>query len=268
MTGVSYCAFGTVLTGVFPDAACGAELTEGLPAHWERCDGRAAVRTFRIQRSGDVSGESRYDLIDGDTPVIEGADTRRTAALLHGLFEYYVAEYATTHAFFHAGVVVRHGKAILMPGPSRAGKTTLAAALVRAGAGYGDDDLAAVDRNGCVRAMARPPRLRPDVATDYALPATLAGTAVADPVPVAAVLVLAYRPGPVLELRPLDRGGAAIRLVANCLNARHDPDLALRHAAAAVRGAWCGEGLRGDAVEAAAQILDRIDNLDLTRSAV
>lgn len=44
------------------------------------------------------------------------------------------AEFSTRKLFIHAGVVGWRGRAIVIPGRSLAGKTTLTAALVRAGA--------------------------------------------------------------------------------------------------------------------------------------
>ena len=48
----------------------------------------------------------------------------------------YVAENARRRVFIHAGVVAWKGKAILIPGRSFTGKTTLVAELVKAGASY------------------------------------------------------------------------------------------------------------------------------------
>src|ERR671929_229610 len=50
----------------------------------------------------------------------------------------------------HAGVVGWQGRAILIPGRSFSGKSTLVAALVRAGATYYSDEFAVLDERGRV----------------------------------------------------------------------------------------------------------------------
>src|SRR5579884_708898 len=60
----------------------------------------------------------------------------------------YVAEYARRRVFVHAGVVAHDGGAILIPAASRAGKSTLVAALLERGAHYLSDEYAVLDADG------------------------------------------------------------------------------------------------------------------------
>src|SRR6266849_5894476 len=59
-----------------------------------------------------------------------------------------VAEYAPRRIFVHAGVVGWKDRAILIPGMSYSGKTTLVDQLIRAGATYYSDEYAVVDPGG------------------------------------------------------------------------------------------------------------------------
>ena len=54
------------------------------------------------------------------------------------------------HLIFHAGAVACDGRAVLLPGSSNRGKSTLTTALVRAGYAYLTDEAAAVDAEGLV----------------------------------------------------------------------------------------------------------------------
>ena len=72
----------------------------------------------------------------------------------------YVAEFSTPHLMMHAGVVAWKGKAIVLPGTSHAGKTTLVTALVEAGATYYSDEYAVLDAKGHVSPYARRLSLR------------------------------------------------------------------------------------------------------------
>ena len=60
--------------------------------------------------------------------------------------------------FVHAGVVGWQGKAILIPGRSFSGKTTLVKALIEAGATYYSDEFAILDRQGLVHPYPLPLR--------------------------------------------------------------------------------------------------------------
>src|ERR1051326_5441095 len=52
----------------------------------------------------------------------------------------FIAEFARKRLFVHAGVVGWQGRALLLPGRTMAGKSSLVAALVRAGASYYSDE--------------------------------------------------------------------------------------------------------------------------------
>ena len=62
----------------------------------------------------------------------------------------------------HAGVVGWKGWALVLPGKSGAGKTTLVAELIRAGATYYSDEYAVLDERGRVHPYARPLAVRVD----------------------------------------------------------------------------------------------------------
>ena len=63
---------------------------------------------------------------------------------------------APTKLFVHAGVVAWRDRAILIPGSSFSGKSTLVSELVRHGAVYYSDEYAVLDGRGRVHAYPRP----------------------------------------------------------------------------------------------------------------
>src|SRR5439155_17510488 len=67
-----------------------------------------------------------------------------------------VAEYAPRRVFVHAGVVGWNNRAIVIPGLSHSGKTTLVKQLIEAGASYYSDEYAVLDERGRVHAYPRP----------------------------------------------------------------------------------------------------------------
>ena len=90
-----------------------------------------------------------------------GWRARRTWTELFDVFENYatlvVAYFAQSDVVFvHAGVVGWRGRAIVIPGRTHTGKSTLVAALLEAGAVYYSDEMAIFDSDGRVRAFPVP----------------------------------------------------------------------------------------------------------------
>jgi len=141
---------------------------------------------------------------------------------------------------------------LLLPGPSRQGKSTLTQALVRAGAGYLSDDMAILDSEGMVRAFGRPIRLRSDRGWVSA-PTPPASTR---RLPPRWIVDVRFDPGaPGRSLSPITLGQASMTLLANAHAARVSPQQTPEHSAAASRMCRAWRGVRGDADEAAVGLL-------------
>ena len=123
------------------------------------------------------------------------ADIELVVAMLDGALRRYVAEAAPSRVFVHAGAVAHGGRAIVIPGGSFAGKSTLVAALVRAGADYYSDEYA-VDEEGLVRPYVYPLsiRLSDPLKRERQAPASLNGRVGREPVPVGMIVATTYRP--------------------------------------------------------------------------
>ena len=126
---------------------------------------------------------SRVSIIENsasDTGYVFGFDFRDGVFYLHqnGLqtnhvssehvfFKYFnsilrltVAENAVDTVFIHAGVIGRNGKAVVFPGRSFSGKTTLVAELIKLGAEYYSDEYAVIGSDGMVHPFPRELSLR------------------------------------------------------------------------------------------------------------
>lgn len=84
-------------------------------------------------------------------PALGDAMTRRVHA--HVRDDHHVS-------LVHAGVVTGPSGAVVLPGRSGAGKSSLVAECVRRGAGYLTDELVAVERDGAVRGGGMPLNLK------------------------------------------------------------------------------------------------------------
>lgn len=182
-------------------------------------------------------------------------DDERAGEELLGELELWVAEHAVRQVFVHAGCVVWRGRAVVLPGRSMAGKSSLTAALVRAGATYYSDEYAVVDARGLVRPYARPLSIRPyDGSGARRVPVTaLGGAAGRGPAPVGLVAHLRYDGSP--AIRDVSPGRAVLHLIDNTVPARRRPRAVLTALTAAAQGSLALDGTRGDADETAALLL-------------
>jgi hypothetical protein len=190
------------------------------------------------------------------------------ALVLEELFEplendlqHTVAEAAPRRVFVHAGVVGWRGRAILIPGRSFTGKTSLVAALVRAGATYYSDEYAVLDDRGRVHPYPRLLSIR-ETGQDRprrCAPEALGGQAGSKPLPVGLVAVTEFRTGARFRPRPLSPGQAALALVANTVPALRRPAAVMDTVQHVVRQADALKSARGEAETAAAALLDRLD---------
>jgi hypothetical protein len=164
----------------------------------------------------------------------------------------------------HAGVVGWNGQAIVIPGRSYSGKSSLVTALVKAGATYYSDEFAVLDERGRVHPYAVPLAIRPD--QNGAPPIKrrveeIGGVAGARPMPVGLVLITRYVSGTRFRPRPVSAGRAVLELLGNTLPARRRPERVLDALTQVVSRALVLRGTRGEAEETAPQIL----GIDLRR---
>jgi len=259
--GLTVHSLGTTLNVSLPDEDFYGEFQAGLPAYWKTVEANDASLCLRIVecKSGTKTAPTYELRIDSVTAL---SDLSRAAAsnLLHEKLNYYLGEFSDQFAFIHAGVVRWQNEVILLPGRSHAGKTTLTAALVQAGADYISDDLAVIGPDATVQLLSQPIRLRADVAGGFDLSAARSRPhpLATDHAPIAAIVFLQYRAGQNLRLQTLSKGETTQHLLANSMNARHQPQLVMQYCAAAAQRAWCAQGVRGDAAQAADYILNHV----------
>ncbi|HEX3085147.1 MAG TPA: hypothetical protein VHP99_11525 [Pyrinomonadaceae bacterium] len=162
-----------------------------------------------------------------------------------------VAEYAPGRVFVHAGVVGWKGKAILIPGSSFSGKSSLVAELLRAGATYYSDEYAVIDASGRVHPYPRELRIR---STESVWPkrikATEFGSQIgAKPLPVGVVVSTRFQDGAHFRPRKLSPGKTVLELLANTVSARSQPEMALSYLTKSVTPATAFKGVRGEATD-------------------
>jgi hypothetical protein len=201
-----------------------------------------------------------YLVWKGTTCVSEGHGLEYSLTVLEGQIRGHVAILAPDRTFVHAGAVEHEGRAIIFPGYSFSGKTTLTEALVRAGATYYSDEFAVLDNEGLVWPYPKLLSIRSGeqaLQTEHTVE-SLNGVAGVDPVPLGALIVTYYRPGAEWAPRKLSSGEAALAVISHTVTAQTRPDEAIRAISRAVANAVALEGERGEATELADELLESV----------
>jgi hypothetical protein len=264
--GIAFVSYG-VRVGVRVNNAEALSLVrERFPPEWKPSRSPVVERLYSILLSdgNGRKGVRRFNLLYGDIARLartENADEAlQTFESDLGL---YVAEMARRRVFVHAGVVGWKGRAILIPGRSYSGKTTLVAELVRAGATYYSDEYAVLDEHGRVHPYSRPLQVRDNdsaMQKKFAVE-ELGGRAGVRPLAAGLVALSQYKQGARWRPRTLSAGRGTLELLANTVSARRQPETALAALRQVATHAPVLKSTRGEAAETAELILRCLESL-------
>jgi len=239
------------------NAASVRRLEPLLPERRRPCDPEQAQLHYALRSDGAAG----FDVVAGTSRVALSAELDVALAVLEAQIRAGIALRAAEAVFVHAGVVARRGRAVLVPGLSFSGKTTLVAALVRAGASYLSDEYAVLDADGRVHPYPKPLSVRAPGSHRQTerLVESIGGTQTQAALPVGLIVVTAFRPGGAWAPERRSAGQGALALLANTVPARTRPAESMRAVRAASESALVLEGERGEAEKAAAPVLAELD---------
>ncbi len=227
-------ALTTVVSVTVDDDLPIRELAELVLAGYPECS-RAPELTFELRRGALVS--------NGDVKLFD--DPFDLVAVLELDLYHLVAERAAPGWLLHAAALERDGRALVLAGPSGAGKTTLALALVARGWRIATEEMVLIDSSLAVRGLARPLHAPADSPQHRAMPATwrtldyplrgshvrgvvaqpIAAHRIAGPLPLGALLRIDHAPDAAARLAPMPPARAIARLWP-CTLRQDDPGLA------------------------------------------
>ncbi len=243
-----------------------AQILPNLPPGWKRSRSRNVDRvySFVIGDEGKRGKPKRLNLVYADDkPVVGTPRLDQAIDAFESDLQLFVAETAPRRVFVHAGVVGWRGRAIVIPGRSFSGKTSLVAALVKAGATYYSDEYAVLDEHGRVHHYARPLSIRENGNLEkpkkYQVE-TLGGRSGVKPLPVGIVVVSKYKAGARWRPRGLSEGEGALELMSNTVSARRDPEAMLAAVRRVVSRAPVLKGTRGEARQVVEFIFEKLAN--------
>ncbi len=214
------------------------EFAKALPPGWKPSTSPLVDYLYSL-RIGGTNGKSRirrYNLLYSDSRrVARSLNLQQVMQGLESDLQITVALQAKNRLFVHAGVVGWRNRAILIPGRSFSGKSTLVEALVRAGASYYSDEFAVLDAKGRAHPYPR-------------------------------ALSLREGDGQARRVEIQDIGGTVgarppmLALLANTVVARLRPEFALATLKCAIDSVPVLKGSRGEADQAAATILSHLES--------
>lgn len=169
----------------------------------------------------------------------------------------HVANHAPDRVFLHAGVVGWQGHALILPGTSFAGKTTLVAELVRAGASYYSDEYAVLDEYGRVYPYARDLQVRHVGSTEQTALAVehLNGHTGTAPLAVSHVVFSQYRESGHWNPEPVSAGLAVLEMLRHTIPVQRTPARVMATLARMMETATALRSERGEACKAARSLL-------------
>ena len=161
----------------------------------------------------------------------------------------------------HAGAVMLRGRALLLPGTTHAGKSSMIAELLRRGATYFSDEYALIDAYGLVHPYPRPLLLRNGCPEQVpVLPEECNASTGNAPAPVGWILSLEYVPGCVWNLAPVPQSEALLTLLQNTPHYLAESADMIEMFQRAVAGAACYAGRRPHAAHAVNEILQLVES--------
>ncbi|MBC7796219.1 MAG: hypothetical protein H7Z37_05020 [Pyrinomonadaceae bacterium] len=193
--------------------------------------------------------------------VFKQRSTRWLPVILESKFRFLIAEFAPRDVFVHAGAVVWKGQAIVLPGNSYAGKTTLTAALVKAGATYYSDDFAVITEKADLLPYPKTLAMREEnevAQTNYTVE-SFGGVQGTKTEPVKLIVLARYERGAKWNPQTLTSGQAMLETLVHTIPAQRKPQQVLRVLSKVTEQATVLKGQRGDATSTAQDILNYLN---------
>jgi hypothetical protein len=248
------------------DASVLDRVCEYLPAGWQNSATPVVDRVYSILvgGAGPRANVRRFSLLYGDhLRISRSTNVDDIFERFESDLRLFVGEFAPHRVFVHAGVVGWKGKAIVIPGRSYTGKSTLVAALVRAGATYYSDEYAVFDSKGLVHPFAKPLEIRAEGEFKQARVTVgeLGGKSGTKPLPVGLVLMTGYKRGATWRPRKLSPGKGVLEMLFNTVSARRSPEKALSTLRHVTKQAEVLKGMRGDTTAVVDALLRRMDRI-------
>lgn len=231
-----------------------------LPPQAKLTDGQEADDEFSVL-AGDEGYHRVYVLYHGSELLVRTGKLDIVLDELESQLHATVALGSSTMLFVHAGVVGCQAGAIVIPGRSMSGKTSLVAALVKAGAAYYSDEYAVFDQDGYVHPYPKALSVRTDQPKERnkISAEALGGHIGAQPLLVALVVSSQYEAQARWQPQILSPGQTVLRLFDNTIDALRRPLCAIDIFARVAAACFAISGPRPSSEQVAPSLLALCD---------
>lgn len=227
-----------------------ARALEQIPPGWQAAPSPLVERIYSLvadPRPLGVAGDEAILYVDGQRSSLDLSQDEVIEAF-EAYVHPYLAEFARERIAIHAGVAGWRGCAIVLPGRTLAGKSTLVRGLLQAGASYYSDEYAMVDAEGLIYPFPRRLSLRrPDSPLPGRHHAREFGAETGgEPLTRALIAIARYVPRAHWRPHPISSGKAAMELLNNTVGIRHQPRLGMAAIERLTARAQAVQGARGE----------------------
>jgi hypothetical protein len=204
-----------------------------LPPGTRECRSQKVERVFSVLHGGPSRGGpvKRFHIAyTNEMKFARDLDLETVYEKFESEVHLHVASVAQTRVFIHAGVVALNGKAILVPGRSQSGKSTLTLEFIKAGATFYSDEYAVLDSRGRVYPFPRPMQFRDgDGLMQKRVRADEVGAGTGlKPLPIGLILLTKFRSGASWRPQSIPSGRAVLKLLAHSVTTRNQPEASLK----------------------------------------
>jgi hypothetical protein len=244
--------YSVVISGVRPPVATNKEC---IPHVRHSTETNSATSNSLVREAG-TEQTPMYSLYRASTSLVHTDDPREIFITLESDLNIYIAACARHHLFVHAGVIEWNDAAIILPGRSCSGKTSLVQACIEVGAMYYSDEYAVLDSKGRVHPFPKLLSIRETNGRRKRRVRVSATQTGCKPVSVQLVVDCSFREGAAWDVVPLSCGLTALSLLANTVPAQTRPAFALAVLGRVVTPDTKGfRGVRGEARDAVGSLL-------------
>lgn len=202
-----------------------------------------------------------YTAYLGSRALTRQGNRKTTLDFIESDLQHTIAKHSRENVFLHAGVIGWRDCAILFPGRSFTGKSTLVRVLIQAGAVYVSDEFARIDARGLVHPFPRPLSFRSSSGRLRLYPEQEAMKVASGPCQVGAIVATRYVAEGAWYPTRLSPGQAALVLLSNTIAVRLDPAKAVRYIGQLASSARAISSPRGDAEATVPLLLETLDRL-------
>ena len=212
--------------------------------------------TFKLER---LNGSAKVTVYKNNEKLFNYTNDDSLIEYLSSQIRITVAEFAESKVFIHAGAVGWKDSAIIIPGTSYSGKTTLVSELIKAGAVYYSDEYAVLDEEGNLHPYPKMLSMR-GIIDDFqqveTAPEVFGARIGSQPIPIKMILITQYKKNGRWKPQIMKTGEGLMEVLKHTIPIRLKPEFVLNVLKKTASRAIITKSKRGEANIAVPNVLE------------